>query len=1040
MARNPAGSLNVTGTELQINISFESSLSVKYTLSLKNGTLVKGNSAPLNSTNSPIGILSDPVNNYTYVTDSSTNLVYVIDQSGSIIDRITVGQNPSQLVFDNNNGYIYVTNSGSNNVSVINGSNNVVASISVGEFPFGIAYDSSNNYLYVANVFSSSVSIIGSYSNNAGEVVANVRLPSDFLPFSSVYDKSAGMVYFSNVNGNQIAEVQGTELAGYITVKGSPAMMAYDGVNGNVYVTDAQTSASTGYGYLSVIGSSGTVKANITIPGSVNPFGITYDQNRNLIYISDANSNQMIVFNPDNSQFINRINVGSEPYGVSVSQTGNSVEISNFNSGTVSFLGYAGAVRAVTFLESGLPSGTPWAVSVRNTSLSSSTGSIMFNETPGHYTFSPSHIDGYKLGINTNSFNLSGKNLVILVTYQKLFQVNISESGLSSGSPWGFTLDGSTYSTYATYLNLPLVNGTYSLVPYAPSANFTAGSTDFTVNGANISVNIQYVRAYSLNFTESGLKGGTLWSVVVNGTKHTSQTGTIHMMLTKGVYNFTVLNVKGYSLSNKTGRVQVTGSSNDVFIKFRALFSVEFIENGLYPHTQWNATLNGTSRNASADTISFLAVNGTYQFTLGVPEGYLIDRNSGTVEVSGANVTVTVHYTRLYNTTITEKGLARGTGWWAEIGGLNLTGNGTQIHSSLTNGTYTYKVSKVPGYKLVNGSGSFTISGNKAYVAVSYEKIYAIRFVESGLPSIYSWSVLFNGSEYNIRGNSTFIQAINGSYNYSIGSVSQYVPTNPGGIVNVSGSNVTVSLTFIKMMGTLNFTERNAPAGAEWYILLNGTYYHSSQNGSLYIKEHQGNYTYVANYTIYGLNITVQGNVSVGSGKMQVVIDFPELYKVKFKENGLRDKSWWAINMSGYSISSYGDSIIFTLPNGTYNFSVYDSSHQSFNVVIQYWGQGEGDYTASAMVSSSHSASHISQPLMVNGKNITVKVLFNESHDHHHTRHHGWRETLNSIEQAVIQYVVYLEEVVQMAISTITVSLKVYFSIAIPGLSSIPLS
>ncbi len=1268
ISRSPSGTFSLPASGLSIASVFQSSLSVQSTLFLGNGTVAKGNYVTHNSSNSPIGILSDPANNCTYVADSSTNTVYIIDSAGKIAGRINVGSSPSQILYDSSNGFKYVSNSGSNNLSVIGKNNTVVGSIGVGNFPFGLAYDPSNNYIYVANLFSSSITILKPSQSGLAATVATISLPSSFNPFFAVYDKSTASIYVSNVNGNQIAVVNGVNFQGYLNVMGSPAMMAYDTSNGNLYVADAQTSASTGYGYISVIDSNGRVTANYSIPGSVNPFGVSYDPNRDLIYVSDANSNQIFVFNPQNHQFINDIQVGSEPYGISISPSGNLVEISNFDSGSISYLEYLGAVKAVTFKEVGLSPGTSWSIRLGNVSLTSNTGTITFNETPGAYSFYPAAVPGYELSSMPSAVAVSSQNVSVTINYEKLYGVSVIESGLPSGNVWGFTLNGNHYTTSAGAINLKLVNGSYNITPDSVAGYFIPASKQVIVSGSGTDVYLYYRTAYTLTFDESGLMPGQSWSVNVNGTIFTSSISTITVMLPNGTYSYYVNNVQGYELQPTAGSATINGSPVQIGISFVKLYTVMFVEHGISPGSQWNVTLGGRLISSSTGTISFLAANGTYSFNASAPLDYIPPYRSGSVSVSGSNEQVNLYFTKDFKVAFAESGLPQGADWWVSIGGHNITSDSSMIALNLTNGSYSYSASKIFGYVLENGTGSIDVNGASVTVYLNYWKLYqatfqetglpagtawyvnitgkapieetsayatvnltngtysysvattdksysaaggfltvdgsgvseqisfipveykitfsenglpagvawylnisnghdyrstssgitlslmngtysyaistsdkeyspasnsgslsvigkqasvvvqfkpvyySVQFVESGLPSgtvwyvnitggqsyssstpvigaeltngsysyeigvqnrTYSspggsfavggssigvkvnfkpveytisfneaglpagstWVLVFNGSEYLVSGSQEQFSSTNGTYGYSAYFEGNYAANPARGNVTVSGSNVTVTIQFQENSTQLSFYQNGVPDGTTWHLNFNGMAYSSSGN-SIVLNSGQGSFSYSANYTLYGQNIVVYGNLTVSGTAMNITVNFPALYKITFYETGLSDGAQWGIVINGYNITTHNGEFSILLPNGTYNFSVHDSSNQSYRELITYGDSRTGDYTASTMVSAgSANNNNGSQPLMVNGQNVKVEVHFNEATSHKSHHHGNWKDDLKSTADAIVGYVVYIEEVVQLAAEHIMVYIRVLVVLSMPAMS-----
>jgi hypothetical protein len=63
---------------------------------------------------------------------------------------------------------------------------------------------------------------------------------------------------------------------------------------------------------------------------------------------------------------------------------------------------------AVTFIETGLPSGTNWTVTLNGTQHVSNTSLVNFSELDGQYSFTVGDVTGYSATPSSGSFNVSG--------------------------------------------------------------------------------------------------------------------------------------------------------------------------------------------------------------------------------------------------------------------------------------------------------------------------------------------------------------------------------------------------------------------------------------------------------------------------------------------------------------------------------------------------------------------------------------------------------------------------------------------------------
>jgi hypothetical protein len=155
--------------------------------------------------------------------------------------------------------------------------------------------------------------------------------------------------------------------------------------------------------------------------------------------------------------------------------------------------------------------------------------------------------------------------------------------------------------------------------------------------------------SYSVTFSESGLAGGTSWSVTLAGAQKSSSSATIVFSEQNGSYSFTVGSVAGYTAGTTSGTVTVNGGPVTKTVTFTPLppgiYAVTFSESGLPSTTSWSVTFNGTTLSSTGTSIGFTAKNGSWPFTAGTVSGYTPSPASGHVVVNGAPATQTITYT-----------------------------------------------------------------------------------------------------------------------------------------------------------------------------------------------------------------------------------------------------------------------------------------------------------------------------------------------------------------------------------------------------------
>lgn len=188
---------------------------------------------------------------------------------------------------------------------------------------------------------------------------------------------------------------------------------------------------------------------------------------------------------------------------------------------------------------------------------------------------------------------------------------------------------------------------------------------------------------------------------------------------------------------------------------------------------------------------------------------------SATLDVE-SNGTLTATYAYGYNVTFNETGLVLGTPWTVTLSGNPETQSINQIVFGAANGTYSYSITLVPDY-VAKYSGTLSVSGAPVTVQVKFTSIlYTTTFQEVGLPAETQWSVTFNGTrDFSLSPALSFAE-VNGSYSFTIWSVSGYSANRTSGSVTVGGHNQTVLLRFSQTTPSSSF-----PAW-ETYTLVGG--------------------------------------------------------------------------------------------------------------------------------------------------------------------------------------------------------------------------
>ena len=523
----------------------------------------------------------------------------------------------------------------------------------------------------------------------------------------------------------------------------------------------------------------------------------------------------------------------------------------------------------------------------------------------------------------------------------------------------------------AVETNLPFRTLIYNLVEhignelsfmqytYVNLANFDYGSW-LSPSGINTNpsqgpggVQTWYTWTYASNvfnvqFTESGLSSGTSWSVTLAGQTKTSTSTTITFTgETNGSYPYTVAFVPGFAASPSNGTLDISGSSASVAVTFTAIgtptYPLTFSEQGLVSNTKWAVTVvNVGTQVTTQPSMTFNLTAGNYSYAPGAVLGF---KNSGpnTTTLAAPSTTVTVTYTSTsastFNVAFVETGLIglpvsagpNGTlpSWAVTMSGVTYAVfNGTEIDFTETNGTYPFTILVPAGYSAPAASGVVTVAGADVTVSVAFTTPgsgFPVTFSQTGLPSGASWTVWVNGFGQTSTGASAVFTLPNGTYNWTVSGMSGYFTTTPSGTVTVNGSAAQVAITYQQFTYPVTFFEGGLAAGTDWNVTVNGNTYDAAGSYFVTVDLPNGSFAWTVGAPSGYTPSPASGTIVVSAGPATQVVIFaptPTSYSVTFTESGLPSGGSWTVYMNGQHQSSSSSTIVFSVPNGTYTFTV----------------------------------------------------------------------------------------------------------------------
>lgn len=354
-----------------------------------------------------------------------------------------------------------------------------------------------------------------------------------------------------------------------------------------------------------------------------------------------------------------------------------------------------------------------------------------------------------------------------------------------------------------------------------------------TVNTATVTVNITFrlVPLYALEFSESGLPNGTSWEVrLTNASIGTyngaSNSTTLALDVPAGVYQYWVESSPSanvfYTASPANGSVTIPAvGSIAVTFTLETSYTVSFAERGLPSGSVWytgvNWTTNGVYRGEGEDTanatISFQLPNGTYHYLIEGPLHYRLKSPApaGMILVNGTSLLENVTFTggKTFVLTFAEKGLSSGQKWCVETSGLTLCTTGkSEEFADLTPGAYTYAViSPFVGQTITGKVGKETVALTEGVpqelnltksttVALLFAYPFTITFAQVGLTA-GTWSVTIRGHTETASWNGSIqFSLTNGTYAYQVGPQVGYKQAgSPTKVVVPTSVSVTVTFT-----------------------------------------------------------------------------------------------------------------------------------------------------------------------------------------------------------------------------------------------------
>jgi YVTN family beta-propeller protein len=280
---------------------------------------------------------------FAYVVNQHSNNVSVLSTaSNTVVNTVTVGNNPQGIAATPNGSLVYVTNSNDNTVSVIGtASSTVVATVPVGMYPTGVAVTPNGAFVYVTNQHDNTFSVISTASNT---VTATVALPAtDSTPAAVAFAPNGTYAYIANAQTISVISTASNTVTA--TVPATAGGCCQDGPGIAISPTGSYLYVALGLGNIAVISTAtNQVVATVSPTGGqtgTGPAFLAITPSGAFGYAALTGPGEVCVFDTSTNMAVTTIAVGSFPSGVALTRSGDFAYVTNYNDSTVSVISTA---------------------------------------------------------------------------------------------------------------------------------------------------------------------------------------------------------------------------------------------------------------------------------------------------------------------------------------------------------------------------------------------------------------------------------------------------------------------------------------------------------------------------------------------------------------------------------------------------------------------------------------------------------------------------------------------------------------------------
>lgn len=776
------------------------------------------------------GVLGlDSVHDNLYIAEpwagpSNTGQLQIVNaSSGTIVATIPM-THPYSSEYDADNHVMYVGR-GSGGLAEINSTSyHWFGNVTGATGSAGLLYDHAHKVLYESNYSGNTLEV---YSPVTTTHVVSISVGSG--PEGLALDPRTGLLYSAGAVGQNVSVVNTTTHSLLTTIYGhglsSPRQIAYDAANGSLYV------AGWGSRLTVLAGANHSFVASILIGSPAYATGVAYDAYSKTVFVADqAYGAPVWIVDPVHANAITSL-TGISPRSAAydarhqllyVADAANcQVLVVNVTTGRMHPPIAAGCnEQGVAFDpkngELFVTNLGPWYGYGTVTVVNTTSRAVVATISIGYYT--------------TGILYDAKDDAVFVLSYYNTTEIN------ASTNQWvrSFSGAGGGYGFVGGYSNAMAFDPTHDILAVAAGWVYGLNVSNHTV------------------FASVVMHGAGASGVALDPKTHE------FYVSGSGTGNVTVLNsttfkpVTNLTICYRPNSVAYDPASAAIFVACPAQNDVNRIDpirHSVVADLSLGAS--GSATNAFPMQILTIGSAGTL----------------ATVNARGSVTLISAVASGVRSVSFLEEGLPIGPGWSIQWGALHARSH-TPLLTVLevTRTTYSYRVHVPAGWIATHPVSTLTGKPWNVVHPVGFARNashpYGVTVGASGLVPGTAWSVSAGSLSLTSTEASLRFLLPNGTYAIHVHPIRGYqFQGTPASSANVNGANVTLNVTFVRLLYNLTIAETGLPTGTKWTASVNGASL-STVNASLVFPLPNGSFAFALHSKGYGAN-PASGTVSV---------------------------------------------------------------------------------------------------------------------------------------------------------------------------------